>query len=715
MQLDRSLFSQHWHKVAALKPRLRRHVNVRCRWSRGQRWYLLIDEATRRVHRLDEAAWSFLGLCNGERTVEAAWEASLARQADASLTQNEAVTLLTRMRDAGVVHLDLPADGARLAEQGGQQEQRRIRAGVNPLAFRLPLGDPTRWLDALLPLAGRWPAAPVLVVWALLVGAALLCAIAQAPMLADHGARWLPTQRYLLLMWLLYPPIKALHELGHALVVRRLGGEVREIGLTLLLLMPVPYVDASAANGFERRRDRALVSAAGIMVELALAAVALLVWLSVETGLARDIAFVIFFIGGASTLLVNGNPLIRMDGYFVLCDVLDLPNLADRSRGWWRERGRRWFTGLHGFGPVPARNEAPWLAFYAPLSWLYRAAMAVWIVSWVGSIHAWLGAAAALLLIWQLLLGPLIKSMGQMRLSTLPRPARNRARVRLGLVVVALLGAVAFPVPDVSRAHGVVWLPEDAWVRTGTEGLVLRLVALPQAVVSKGDVIAELADDQLLAERDGARVRLAALSSQLYAELGSAPSRSMALAAQIEAAQSALEALEARVQALSVRAPADGQLVVERPSDLPGRWIARGTPIAYVVPPALRTVRIAVQHEDARNLAGALKQVELRSWDAPGRVVRASHDVVVPAATRRLPSPALGDAYGGHIVLDPSDANQSTARDPIAVFDVIADEPIGQRIGTRVSVRMVLGETPLAMQVLRRLRQWTLRHFRADS
>ena len=128
--------------------------------------------------------------------------------------------------------------------------------------------------------------------------------------------------------------IKGLHELGHALAVRRWGGEVLEAGFSLFVLVPTPYVDASASAAFAARHQRLVVAAAGIMVELAIAAAALVVWLNVQPGWARDLAFVTMFIASVSTLIFNANPLLRFDGYYMLCDALHLPN-RDKQQAWW--------------------------------------------------------------------------------------------------------------------------------------------------------------------------------------------------------------------------------------------------------------------------------------------------------------------------------------------------------------------------------------------
>jgi len=717
MTTERSLSSPVWYRIAALTPRLRGHVRVKRERSRGELWYLLIDGTTQRSHRIDANGWAFVGLCDGERSVESIWQAVLQRGADHAPTQGEVVQLLSQLYDAGLIQARRAANAGQLHDNASKRQRKQRRAAVNPFAFRASLGDPSALLDRIAPWAARLFSLPALLLWALLIGAALVAAIGEAGALRAHAARWLGTQHYLALMWLAYPPIKALHEAAHALAVRRFGGDVREVGLTLLLLTPVPYVDASAANGFAQRHQRVIVSAAGIMAELGIAALALFVWLGVENGLLRDLAFVTMFIGAASTVLVNGNPLVRMDGYHVVADLLELPNLAERSRRWWGARWQRLFSGATAApGPAPARGEAAWLVAYAPASWLYRAALSVWIVGWLGSIQAWMGYAAGIALGWSLVGTPLVQLVKSLFAPTSSATLRRRAQWRLGGLTLLLLGFVcAVPVPQVTHAQGIVWLPENAWIRTATDGFVRRLAQPDGATVASGSVVVELADDQLMADREAARTRLDALRNQLYGMFASDAGRAGALQAQIAAAEAALERLETRVATLSVRAPSTGQLVIPQPQDLQGRWITRGNTLGHVLPAGNRTVRVALAHEQALLVAGDLQSIELRTFDAPERVLTAAPRVNVPAATHRLPAKALGQPAGGDIVVDPSDVDGLTTRDAIAVFDLEVSAALGERVGTRVALRFRHSDEPLLAQALRSARQLLLRHFRPES
>ena len=136
------------------------------------------------------------------------------------------------------------------------------------------------------------------------------------------------------LLWLVYPVIKTIHEFSHAYTVKHWGGEVHEMGVMFLVFVPIPYMDASSSAAFNARYKRVMVGAAGILAELLLAATAMIVWANVEPGVVRAVAFNVMIIAGVSTILFNGNPLLRFDAYYVLSDLIEIPNLAMRSNNY---------------------------------------------------------------------------------------------------------------------------------------------------------------------------------------------------------------------------------------------------------------------------------------------------------------------------------------------------------------------------------------------
>ena len=310
--------SASWYRVRLLRLRLREHALVRLHRYRGAPWYVITDALSGKVHRLAPPAWALVAALDGARTVDEVWIDIAARQGEAALGQDQVITLLGQLHAADLLQGDAPPDTAELFERHERQaRQRLLQNFLNPMALRLRLWNPDRFLTRMMPfvgpLFGRWG----LVLWLALMLPALEQIAEHWPELtANLGDRVL-AEGNLLLLAVLLPGIKLLHELGHGFAVRRRGGAVHDMGVMFLVLLPLPYVDASASAGFRSRWDRVAVGAAGMMVELAVAAIATLVWVAIEPGFARAVAFNVMLAAGVTTLLFNANPLLRYDGYFI--------------------------------------------------------------------------------------------------------------------------------------------------------------------------------------------------------------------------------------------------------------------------------------------------------------------------------------------------------------------------------------------------------------
>lgn len=710
-----SLLHPLWYRVAPLRPRLRGHVRVQRQITRGERWMLLTDTLSQRTHRLDAAAWALVGRCNGERTVQQLWDTLLDEQGDDAPTQAEVIDLLTHLQQVGLLQAPIEPPAGQPARPDPAPRPRLSAA--NPLYFQVTLGDPSRLVRRLEGRLRPVLQPALLVLWALLVGSAALAALADGAALAAHARHWLSSPHHLGLLWAVYPVMKLVHELAHALAIHRFGGEVRAFGLTMVLFTPVPHVDARAASALVGRGQRLLVSLAGIMAELAMAAVALWVWQHSQAGLLHDLAFVVMFLGAVSSLLVNGNPLLRMDGYHALCDALDLPNLAARSRRWWLRVGSRLVNGPGHAAAAPpcAPGERGWLIVYAPLSWLYRAALSVAIVRWLGGVHAGLGLAAATVLGGLMVGLPLWSLWRQLNAPMLAAPVRRTALGRVTAIAAALLVLLcAWPLPDGTTVQGLVWLPEQAWIRPGSDGFVDAAPDPAPRRVQAGEPVLALADERLLARRTALAEQLAALDARRFEALARDPGQAAALQQQAAALRARQAQTEAEIAGLQVLAPLAGTLVLDAADRLGGRWLPRGTAIGHVRPDDNRTVQVVLPHGEAQRVQQALAGITLRRSDRPGEAIAARlRTPTLPAATRRLPARSLGDTGGGQVITDPADPEGLSSRDPVTVLELVSAQPLGERIGTRVWVRFAFAPQPAAWQVARWLRQTFLGQFEA--
>jgi putative peptide zinc metalloprotease protein len=708
-----SLFNPSWHRVAGLRPLVRSHTELRLQAQRGTALHVLRDLTNDNAVRLNAAAYAFVGRCDGRSTVQQIWDAMLAAQPDQGITQTEIIDLLTGLHGRSLLQFDVTPDVETLFHAQDRRVRKRRIGGVNPLAFRLPLGDPSRLLVPLRRLG------PVLfsplgcVLFLATVLPALLLAAMHWDALTREASKVLQSPGYILLAWLCYPFIKGAHEAAHALALQRYGAEVRQAGITLIALSPVPFVDASASDALRQRSQRALVSAAGILAEIGLASFALFVWLAVQPGWVRDLAFVVMLTGALSTVLTNGNPLLRYDGYFVLCDLLDLRNLGNRSGRWWSEAlGRRLF-GLHARTPIePLPGERWWLLLYAPLSWTYRMVLSIVIGLWLGSFSALLGAAALGLLLTANSLLPLWRMLQMLGVGLREEKERRTAWLRAVGVIAGIVGLVTLvPLPLHSVAEGVVWLPERAQLRAGTDGFVIGLDAANGQRVQAGQRIAQLDDPALPPRRASLVGNVAEANVLLFQAIDRAPHEAPDLRQRLSYHQAELARLDERLAEREIRAQADGLLVLPQHDELVGQFRRRGETIGYLLTAAPTTVRVALPQQQAELVRASTQGVAVRLLETRDQTHHGRIALRVPGTQTQLPSAALSDSAGGPIPTDPADPDRVRTRQPVVVMDIEVDAPSSERFGGRALVRFDHGTAPLAQQALQSLQQLLLGHF----
>ncbi len=710
--------SASWYRIRHLRPRLREHAEVRLHRYRGAPWYVLTDPLTGRVHRLAPPAWALIAALDGTSTVDEVWTEISATQGEAALGQDQVIALLGQLHAADLLQGDAPPDTHEIFERHGRLARRKLTQNLlNPMALRFRLWNPDRFLTRLLPLVGplfsRWGFA----LWLALVGSATVLVAQHWPDLTAHLGDRVLAEGNLLLLAVILPAIKLLHELGHGFAVRRRGGAVHDMGVMFLVLLPLPYIDASAASGFRSRWDRVVVGAAGMMVELAIGALATFIWVAIEPGFARSIAFNVMLAAGATTILFNANPLLRYDGYYMLADAIEIPNLAQRATQYW---GQLVETHLFATPPQQAHPHTPgeraWFLFYAPAAWLYRQAVMLSIALFLAGEYFTIGMALAL---WTLATGlvlPMAKMLRHVVAS--PRLRRHRARA-VGLTFGAIAGLAALlllvPAPLHTSAQGVVWLPEAAIVRAGTDGVVTRLLATPGTALAPGDAVSESEDPFLAARLARAQARVAEFEARLPAERFT--NRVEAAITETELAQARAElAHEQRRQAnLVARARAAGTLAIARPADLPGRYLKEGEILAYALPEdGPRIIRAAIPQDDIDLVRSRLLSVQVKLAghlaDAlPARLVRE-----VPGGRDELPSRALATTGGGAFAPHPRDPDglRTLAR----VFQVDIELSPGapaEAFGARAHIRFEHAWEPLGDQLWRRLRQLLLTRLQA--
>ncbi|MDH3220967.1 MAG: efflux RND transporter periplasmic adaptor subunit [Gammaproteobacteria bacterium] len=713
--MSAGLNSPHWYRVARLCPKLHDQVQVHRHDYRGLIWYLLENTTTGRSHRFNPAAYQFIGLMDGERSVQEIYQHITEKLDEYAPGQEEIIDLMGKLYQADLLKSGAFADTEELFERQSQQKSRRFRQRfANPVALRFALWDPEDFLNRHFHKLGwifsKWAG----LVWLLAMVYTILQAVQHWPQIEHHFGINALSPYNLLLMFLLYPPIKFIHELGHAFSAKLEGGEVHEMGVNFLLFMPVPYVNVSTATHFRNPYKRILVSAAGILVESFLAALGLLLFLAAQPGIVQSIGFNIFLIGGVSSLFFNGNPLLKYDAYYVLADALGIPNLFQRSAQYWQYLFQRYLFGLRdAISPANAPGEAPWFVVYSLLSLGYRLGILWFILGVVTEKFFYLGILLAAWLIGMQILMPLYRALRYLVASPALGRNRNRALVSSLTIASLLIAFVGFtPIPAYTLNEGVVWQPEEVRLLAEHDGFVRALEVENNQRVEAGTPLISLQDPFLQSEARIAQARVGELQSRYRASRARSHIEAGIVREELQVAESELEFIREKNTTMSVNAFKDGRLILPQASDLPGRFVRKGELLGYILDDETPTVRMAVSQDHIGQLRQRVVEISVRFASLPAREFPAAILRQAPEATNRLPSAALATTGGGKFIVTPGNDDEPVTSEKVFLVDLQPDFG-GARIpfGTRAYVRVDHGAEPLAIQWYRRIRQVFLRQF----
>ncbi|PWJ20242.1 HlyD family efflux transporter periplasmic adaptor subunit [Jannaschia seohaensis] len=710
------LFSDHWYRVEHLRPRLRAHVRLHRHEYRDAIWYVLFDPVNARSSRFSQATNFLVSRLDGTHSVGEIWAAACDRLGDDAPTQDEFIRLLSQLHSSDLLISGAPTDTEELGRRRKKQKRAELRQKVwSPLSLKIPLLDPDDFVTRTLPFVAPFLGWLGVAIWLAVCLGGLTLALLNWEALTANLADRVLTGSNILIAVLVYPVVKAVHELAHAYMIKKWGGDVHEMGVMMIVFMPVPYVDASSAITMRRKRRRMLVSAMGVFAELFLAALAMIIWAWAEPGLTRAVAWNVMLICGVSTVLFNGNPLLRFDGYYVLADWLEIPNLATRANKY-----IGYLIQKYGFGmkeaedPVTAPGEREWFAFYAVASFLYRMFIMFGIVLFVATKFFFIGVLLAIWAVFTQLVVPMAK-LSRFVVAD-PRVGRQRRRALwvsgLGLGALAL-AALVVPLPYATIADGVIRAPDEAIVRAASAGEATEILAASQDRVVAGQPILRTEDPLLEARAAVLRTQLAEYDARLAMVLAEDARRADVLREQIAATQADLDDAEEALADLTIRAPADGLLVLARGDDLLGTMLSQGEVAAYVLDADRLSARVAVP--EARIGLVRDRREGVAVWPAgPADTdpIPARFEREIPGGTRQLSSPALGTRGGGAIPVDPGDPNGQRALAQVFEIDVAFANPDPQvLVGRRVHVRFDHGTAPLAGQVWYALRQLFLDRF----
>tara|TARA_R110002049_G_scaffold2743_5_gene21131 strand:- start:3462 stop:5489 length:2028 start_codon:yes stop_codon:yes gene_type:complete len=670
---------------------------------------MLRDGVSGRWQRINESAYQLIRRLNGTRDLASAY---LECQDSYQMSQKDALVILNALDSAEFIDWGIQKDPHLLHQKAeAEQKRKRLSRFMSPFSIKISLFDPDAFLSKKLSYGDAIFSKAGLVCVLLSVIAGILFALEDWNNIVNYwSVRGFTGQSFWLLP-VVYVVMKTVHEFMHALAAKHWGAEVHDMGLVMMLLIPIPYVDASEAWSFSEKHRRILVSAAGIIAELVLASVAAIIFVCVEVGIVKDIAYTTMLLGSLSTLLFNGNPLMRFDGYYVLADAVEIPNLASRSSRYWEYLVQRYLFGLRdATSPVTAKGERVWFVFYGATSKLYRLVITLTIALFVAEKIPVLGVALAVWAIVMQIVVPLVNQFQKIFHALNIKGEQRRGITVFAIGVVCIVVTVFLvPVPLSSTAQGVVWLPERAHIRAGTDGILQRISVKEDQFVSAGDVVMSIQNEQLNAYIDTLKWELTEVKSQLAIAQVDDRVQIRSLRMTIDNLQKNLNSLYEEQNSLLVVSPVSGNLVIPNANQLTGSYVHKGDILGYVLEQKPSIIKAAIPQAEIGLIRHGVNAVNIRLADNRRTSISAEINRETPSATRHLPSPALGTLGGGDIPVDTTDQKGLTAADNIYIVDIaLSEQELLPRVGGRAHVRFEYPAEPLGYRFYRALRQLLL-------
>ena len=725
----RQTFHESFYRIADLKVRLRSSVNIARQFYRGQRWYVVQDQANNAFFRLNQPAYEFVGLLDGTRTVRSAWENCTAKWGDGAPTQGEALQLLGQLSAHNLLETQLPPDALAMFERYKRRRKREIQGRFMNLLFpRIPILDPDAMLETLLPYLGWIFSWKGFVLWAGLILAGVYMLLNKGPGVTaaiDQASTVLQPDNWLLL-YAAFLLDKFLHESGHALACKKFGkqnggtGEVHAIGIMLLVFTPVPYVDASSSWLLKSRWQRAIVGFAGMWMEFALASIAAIIWCSTSPeSLLHAFCYNLMFIASVATVFFNGNPFLRYDGYYILSDLLEIPNLLSRSLQYGLYLIKRYALGLkNALNPAETTGQKVWMVVYILLAGVVRVLVLSTIIIFlvrnlqnypqVMLLFSFMAIAAALT--WVVI--PLFRCLWY--LATSPELTHHRTRAWLVFGSFAAFLIVVFgliPMPNHCRVEGVIRGDPQQDIYVQTPGFLGQFAATDSMVHNgpNATVLLKLDNPDLQTQAVVLQAKINSLNIQQRESLGDGDvATAQIYARQADAEQSELASIQHQLSQLTVVAPISGRWIAPDLRLRIGTYFKSGDQVGTVVHDQNLIVLAAADQLDAGQIIRAASQgAQIRIIGAADQEIPAQVELAYPGAGNMLPSEALSYLAGGPFAPSASQNQPSSTATPFFMLKVqpqlrtvlLYGRQVVPLAGQRVILRLSLPPEALARQL----------------
>ena len=632
---------------------LRDDLEVSRHVFRGEPCYVVHDPISFQSHRFCHADYRILVSLSPDRSLGSIFESLVASGVLAQEREAEFYEFILLLHRTGF--LNLPISDGRLLYRRHKANQAlgRKRFWLSFVYLDIPVWNPNAFLDRTIRYCRFLFTWPAFFVWLGLMLVAAYTGCVRHRELSEPLTSLLAAQN-LLIMWFTLSGLKLIHELGHAYACKNYSLHVPTLGVYLVAGVPCAYVDASASWSLASSRQRIVICLGGMYFESVVAAISMCVWAVTSPGLLNAIAYNTIFLAGVATVVFNINPLMKYDGYFILGDLVQIPNLGQRAREHVEELAKRFILGLPG-DPRPAtRAEKAIFLTYGLAAPVYRTCVLVAITAVLASRFYTVGLILGSLYLCYVVLSRLRDMAKYLWQSPETAPIRGRA-IAVGIFVLILAPALLamLPIRTSVQLAGMAFAGTETKVRAASPGFVTAVMVQAGQTAGSGECLVNLANDNIADHLAEANARLHAAEVRRDAYRFNQPLKAVEEAARVAAYQLTVQERQRQLDTLTARAEQPGRVCAcLQQSDI-GRFIPTGGELATIVsgPPEIHLLLDAEELASTRPSIG--QTVQCRLLSRPDEVLTAVVARISPAGNRSIALKGLTHLAGGEIAVQP--------------------------------------------------------------
>ena len=688
---------------------LRADLEMQRQFFRGSEYYVIKDPLALTYFRLRHEEGFLIMLLDGKRTFREVLRLFHLRFPNKEFTSQDLATFVNQMSSAGLLNVNArrfvsAARAQKSLKTGWLMMWGKLISGL--LFMRIPLLDPSPWLGGLThALRFIWTRWFVGLCSAFILWSAFWLLV-NRDAFGQNTVNFFSSDN-LLLVWLTIIFVKTCHEFGHATTCRHFGGEVHEMGAALICFTPCGYVDASDAWMMRKNSQKIYTTIAGVFTEFVIAGIAAHLWLYLPPGLPKNLAFNAMVVASVNTVFFNANPLMKFDGYYVLCDVLQIPNLRSKAMTFCSYHIQRWLLGYRNLiqeRQLDEEHDSSVFITYSILAYIYMMTVIYGLTQVFGRVLAPyglhdFGLAVGIFVEGSFAMFPIVRVLSDAfavgRGNTI-REEKASVRVARWLVPLVVLGGIVAFVPGHYRVRQQAVLVAARSERAGVEfgGVVERVQVRSGQWVEAGQPLLTLRNADIDTDARAAELSFEAAKLQLAVLEGDGSLRTTSLAPEaalsLESASTALDRARRSQELLIVRAPTAGYVATPDITRLEGEYLAAGFSGLRVAD--LRRFKLMIPLSEA--------QAELVEEGSEVRGYTRADGLPIKARLTVLPhqkaiwsdyQPAMLAAFGGPAPFEPQSAAARTAPS-FALFIAEADvsvPPAGAAEGLRVHVTII--------------------------